>query len=412
VGDVIKLYTDSYETLQRIGKEAAFFLEAVCRAHVRINDFAAQRPEKLKGAAKKEAKQLTKLISITPITTSPSLQAELTSETPEYAFELLEGSLQVATEKVVESFLESLQRLHENGVVGVIEFPVEGACRFRFYETHVDEGTVNTKVKRSRTRRFRRTTTTTTGRVDLSHHEREHQLAFATRHGLPHYEELIPKRIRTMLETVPLWLHPEIEIVDGDLFREQSRKRHKRTEEWTERHVQQTRIRYDPDPAATLGTFVLGAWKTDEADLEKRDIEIAEQDRDHHHATQQREDARAGWRQVKRAALLQLIPLGIHGLALGLGPWAHGLAVIVSIALLWQLLPALKHFALAGDVNPNTNYYVLSLAVAIFGLLAIHAAVFLLATGSLPAIGGLILSLVAAGYFGREWNKYYHLPPV
>ena len=412
VAKVIKSYSDSFEALQRVRTEALRFLDSVCSAHVRVSDASARRPDKVKGAAKTEVKQLAKLVRITPIATSPSLDAELLGEPVEFAFELLQSSLQVATRKVAGSFLDSIEKLYQNGVVGAIEFPVEGACRFRFFETHVHEECADTTVETSQTRRVRRTTTTHKGRVDLSHRGHEHHLAFATRHSLPAYQELIPRRVRSLLEHVPAWLQPEIEIVDGDLFRVDTRQRHKRTVEWSEQHVKETRIHYHQDPAATLGTYVLGAWNCDEADLELREIALTQQRHTTALADQRRVDALEGWQQLKLAGLLQLIPLAIHGIAFAWAGSLHSLAALVSLALLAQLVPALRQFALAGDIKADATYYVLSFVVAVSGLLAVHAGIFMAATGSLPGLAGLVLALVAAAWFGSEWQKHYHLPTI
>ena len=388
VPELIQAYTEAFEVLRYCHAEAETFIRAVCSAHVVAHSPSPDHADQLSKAATKEVNRLCKLTSIPPVTVSNHLHAELVGDAVDQAFEYLSSDLQAAISSLVKSLLFSLEKLRDENVVGTIEWPVASACRFRFFETHIHQRAVQTSVRHERGHGWRKKVTTQRGKVDYTHSANQHQLVFASRSGLDEYTELVPTRIQRLLGQIPSWLKPEIEIVDGDLFRKLRTDRHIKTDQWTKTHVREEKVEeptYQFDPAVTFGTYVLAAWVVDETQEEQ--IGIANIRREHRQALadQRRASRRECWQQLGLAARLQLFALILHLLGLIFSPAFHLAAFIFSLGMLYVIPEALTQLALSQDIKSDTAYYVQGMVSVTCGLLAAHAALISIAYGSLPA---------------------------
>jgi hypothetical protein len=232
-------------------------------------------------------------------------------------------------------------------------------------------------------------------------------LAGAKRYALSEYRPLIPQRVRDLLDAIPPWLGPEVEIVDGELFRTDVTQEHSKTKEWVE-----TQTYYHEDPALTLADyFVLGSWRgaDREAELKRLDRKKTKHQK-HLRAQSQAAQARC-WGHAGKALWLQAIPLVVHMVAVGFWPALHYLAVIVSVALLSPVYFALKEHALARQAIVGHAYYVLGLAAAVSLVLAFNCGILGVLNRSIALVfAGLCLLAGSVGAGNRTLSHLRSCP--
>jgi len=63
-----------------------------------------------------------------------------------------------------------------------------------------------------------------------------------------------------LIEKIPDWLYPFVQVIDGDIFRERIIERDTQVEEW----VDSVEVRDEPicgtEPGVIIGPFVLTGW--------------------------------------------------------------------------------------------------------------------------------------------------------
>ena len=402
VKEVVKTYGRSIERLGSVRDEAAQFIEALCKTHFYIHERDAQRVDRLQQAATEELGNLLNDVRLSSISVSPNLEAELFTLDAFDAYSLLRDHLHRSVEGFVENFFAVLDRLVEHQVVGEIEWPLETGCRFRCFETHLRERDVNTTRSDM--------TITTTGKIDVEIHGQRQHLIETTRYSLPKYPRLIPQRFHNLLEECPTWLRPEVEVVEGDLFRSDTGKHLVKTKRWLEERVLQRQlprlerpmVGYHNDPAITLGPYVFAAWLCEEREKELHEIQQTNQQRRQRLSNQREAAKNRAYGHLAVAGCLQLIPLLLH--LAGSSLWAplHILALILSFVSLVPVWWALQEYALAHDAPQEGPSLVLGTVAACFASLAWQCGFLALTRAAFPPVIGLLVFAAAAFFFVRE----------
>jgi len=404
---IVKSYNDSLQTLQAFRSELNLLLQQLSQARVSVNEAAATRRDQLRQFAAREAGNIYTASKIPQIPISTHLHAELFGDEVDEVLSYLLADLQQAAEKLARDFVAALENFTEQSVVGQISWPVETACRFRYFELQVAEKSVKSKVEITQDDDSATTTTTTTGVINFDLLIQRQQLAAAQRFSLPQYASLIPARVRSLLDVIPTWLRPEIEIVEGDLFRSDKGKQRLKTECWTEKSVQtvrwdETDLDYHKDPAATLGPFVLSAWLCEERDEELHEIAVNKHQRQQAVVSQRQAAQQDCWQVLGFVAVLQMIPFLLHLLGWGLGKPLHFVAFVASLVLLYPLQQALDQFRLAHGKNNHASLHMIGAAAVVCGVLAWQAAFLAVTYSLLPAAMGCLLLSAATVYFSQQ----------
>lgn len=399
---VVESYNDSVRLLKVFREEAAQLITAVCRAGTIAQLSGAQRADKLKEAEDTEVQRLTALVSFAPIKVSDTLKPELFAKSADDALQILLLDLNAATRAFVDDLLKAFDQLHKHEIVGLIDWPIESACRFRFHEKHLFERGVTENVHMYDDNLSEATTYTTTRSGKVDHYQRtsDHHLANAKRHSLPLYQSLIPKRVRDLIDAIPSWLIPEIVIIDGNLFRADLSYQHCEIKEWEET---KSVTYFHRDPALVLGDcLVLAGWM-----CEERDAELIDRNEQARNSFAKRHDQRTKAKDLSRqhvvlALWMQAIPLLVHLLAAVFWAPLHLFAVVFAVALLFPVTSAIKEYAWAHDAAPSYSQYVTGLAATALAVIAIHCLI-------LAALQDSLLLLVAAVFsalFSWQISRY------
>ena len=397
---VVEAYNDSVRMLKVFREEAVQLVTAVCRAGTIAQLSSAKRADKLRGAEVTEIQRLTALVSLAPIQVSDTLKPELFAKSADDALQILLLDLNTATRAFVDNLLNAFDQLHEHQIVGLVDWPIESACRFRFHEKHLYERDVTDNVDRYDDNETTTYTNTRSGTVDHFRYTSDHHLANAKRHSLPTYEPLIPTRVRDLIDAIPSWLIPEMVIIDGDLFRADVSYQHCHAKEWQET---ESVTFYHRDPALVLGdSLVLAGWL-----CEERDSELIERNQQARINSAQRCDQRARAKDLSRrhavlALWLQAIPLLVHFVAVLIWAPLHLFAVALSVALLFPVTFAIKEYAWARDAVLGYSHYVAGLAATALAVIAIHC----LILGALHHSPLLLFAAVVSAVFSWLTSRY------
>ncbi len=412
---IVKSYNDSLQTLQAFRSELNLLLKQLSQDRISVNEEAATHRDQLRQFAAREIANIYAAAEIPQVAVSTHLHAELFGDEVENVLSYLLSDLQQAAGNLARDFVAALEKFTEQSIIGQISWPVKTACRFRYFDLQVSEKSVNTQVETTQEDYSATTTTTTRGKVDFDLLIRRQQLAAAERYPLPKYASLIPARVRSLLDVIPTWLRPEIEIVEGDLFRSDEGKKRLKTEHWSETQVQTVRwedtdldyddtfLDYHEDPAATLGPYVLSAWLCEERDEELHELAVTKHQRQQA-VVSQRQAAQVGaWQTLGLVAGLQLIPFLLHLLGLGLGKPLHFVAFVASLVLLYPLRMVLDQIQFAFGIKNDASLHMVGVAGVVCGVLAWQAAFLAVAYSLLPAACGCLLLSAATVYFSQQF---------
>lgn len=196
----------------------------------------------------------------------------------------LEEALRNSVQEFVANFFDLLARLVDRQLVGLIEWLPNHCCSYHFFkqvviqeneggsrvvrEAFFDDfsdpsqpgpdviGKRRTLDVRSQGRHYRR----------LARHE--HSVMNAVRTSIGNSRVVMPPQVVAMLENVPDWLYPFIEVLDGDIIRERIIERDIRVETWADTVVRDEPI-YGWEPCVLIGSYVLTGWGPREVQAEQ-----------------------------------------------------------------------------------------------------------------------------------------------
>ncbi len=167
----------------------------------------------------------------------------------------------------------------------------------------------------------------------LARHEHSVMNAICT--SIRNSQVIMPSQVVPLIEKIPDWLYPFVQVIDGDIFRERIIERDTQVEDWADVDVRDEPI-YGAEPGVIIGPFVLTGWGPREVGEEQsRRHKI--QDAALQQATEGTARRRAPW-LVAGAVVLSLVAL------LLLVRWSQGsgnllfavLAIAAAIATVWQ----------------------------------------------------------------------------
>lgn len=195
----------------------------------------------------------------------------------------LESNLSEAAQQFTHEFLALLARLVDRGQVGLVEWLPNNCCSYHFFRRVViqQRGGTTTRVTRETTTQDPRTAAwgtvvgsrsvegVTHGQHEFRLARHEHEVMNAVRTSIANSRVVQPPPVGRLVERVPRWLYPAVEIIDGQIFRERIIERDTGTADWTDVQVRDEPI-FGSDPSVIIGPYVLVGWGPREIAAEER----------------------------------------------------------------------------------------------------------------------------------------------
>ncbi len=342
---VATAYINSLKTLNEFYNEIRTVICEACRANLEFrtdeNATHVEARDKILGG-KLEEMMTQAFAAWVPV--KNSLTASLMSNSPDAFIGQLDASLSEEVDRFSRQLLELLERMVDLELFGLVEWLPKQCCRYHFFRRVVIQGPeVRTQsikdsyandTDESSGRRVignRRTTSTRTVQHEIRFARHQHELINAVRTSIGNSTVIMPPPIVKLVDSIPSWLYPFVEVIDGQIVRELIIERDVSVEDWTQVDVRDEPI-IDIDPGIVIGPFVLSGWGSMEIRKEQERRQAAQQQ-----ATE-KVDARI-------APLLVVAATGLSGIALwfqylastGHGNWLFVvLTTVTAVGAAWQ----------------------------------------------------------------------------
>ncbi len=216
-----------------------------------------------------------------------ALTASLMSLSSDSIVMQLNASLSAEVTNFSRQFVELLERMVDLELFGLVEWLPKQCCRYHFFRQVVIQGpeqstdtfnvsfaddsddSAESPVRRRRGQR--RVTTTRTVKHEIRFARHQHELINAVRTSIRNSPVIMPPQIVRLINSIPEWLYPFVEVIDGQIVRELIIERDVSVEDWTQVNVRDEPIN-DIDPGIIIGPFVLSGWGSFEirAEQERR----------------------------------------------------------------------------------------------------------------------------------------------
>jgi hypothetical protein len=342
---VATAYIDSLKTLNEFYHDVRTVICEACRANLEFradeNATHVEARDKILGGKLEE--MMTQAFAAW-LPAKNSLTASLLSNSPDAFIGQLDASLSEEVDRFSRQFLELLERMVDLELFGLVEWLPKQCCRYHFFRRVVIQGpevrtqsTNETFVDDSEESSppgiigNRRTTSTRTVRHEIRFARHQHELINAVRTSIRNSTVIMPPPIVRLVNSIPSWLYPFFEVIDGQIVRELIIERDVSVEDWTQVDVRDEPI-IDIDPGIVIGPFVLSGWGSMEIRKEQERRQVAQQ-----HATEA-VDARIAPLLALAATALSSITLWFQYLAsTGHGNWLFVvLTTVTAVGAAWQ----------------------------------------------------------------------------
>ena len=343
---VATAYISSLKTLNECYDEIRNVVLEACRANLefRANDNNETHTEARDAILEGKLNEMMTQAFATWLPAKNSLTASLMSNSPDAFVRQLEAFLSEEVDRFSRQFLELLERMVDRELFGLVEWLPKQCCRYHFFRRVVIQGpevrtqSINDSFaddsdpsSGQRIIGNRRTTSTRTVKHEIRFARHQHELINAVRTSIGNSTVIMPPPIVRLVDSIPEWLYPFVEVIDGQIVRELIIERDVSVEDWTQVDVRDEPI-IDIDPGIVIGPYVLSGWGSMEIQKEQKRRKVAQQT-----ATEE-VDARL-------APLLAVVAVGLSGIALwfqyrvssGHGNWLFVvLTTLTAVGAAWQ----------------------------------------------------------------------------
>jgi hypothetical protein len=272
---LVQAYVGSLEELARFRADVDRLVRATCRASIEFRQASGRTHGKSRDAAmQKKLDQLVKRASRAWSSPVNVLDAQLVSQSTGTIRERLDEALRQATGDFASQFYEHLAHLVDHKLAGLVEWLPHNCCRYHFFKEvliqhyegssrTVREETVESEERDPVTGRRlvgrRITEDTDRGHHVHRHARHEHHVMNAFRTTLGNSRVVVPPNVERLIRAIPEWLYPQVEMIDGDIFRERIIEQDYSQEVWQEVRVKDEPI-YGCEPGVIIGPYVLTGW--------------------------------------------------------------------------------------------------------------------------------------------------------
>ncbi len=266
---VVSAYTESLQLLNRFRDDVQNVVRQACQANLEFRQEAGSTHVEARDATLKE--KLDKMMSAATAEWDSAMSiasAKLLSQAPEIYTPRLQESLTGEVAKFTKQFFAMLARLVDQELCGLVEWLPNHCCRYHFFRHVVVQGAAETSefstwhddddefIPFTRTQRTT-TSHTVPHKIRLARHQ--HDLINAIRTSIENSSVVMPLQVQRLIEAIPEWLYPFVEVIDGQIVRERIAERDIAVADWSRVEVRDVPT-IDFDPAVIIGPFVLSGW--------------------------------------------------------------------------------------------------------------------------------------------------------
>lgn len=342
---IVRAYINSLKQLGQYRSDVENLVGEACRANLKFRQGAGETHFEARDAIL--TTKLNEMMAPAFSAWKPAeniVSAELLSHPAKYYFQQFDTALSDEVANFSLQFVEFLKRMVDLKLFGLVEWLPKQCCRYHFFRRVVIQGAAERTEtvtedwergfdsnSRGRVVGNRRTTRKQSVKHEIRFARHEHELINAVRTSIRNSAVVMPPPVLRLIESVPEWLYPFVEVIDGQIVRERIVERDIAVEDWTKVDVRDEPI-IDVDPGIVIGPFVLSGWGSVEIRKEQERRQAIEQA-----ATQKLHN--------RLAPVLVAASIGLSGMALWLEyRWMQGyggllfviLATATAIGAAWQ----------------------------------------------------------------------------
>ena len=403
---VAKLYVESVKQLDGFRDDVLNVLREACRANLEFRQVGAELNEEARDAIfdRKLSEMKTQVSEGWGVTQNIS-GAELFSRPANEYRRDIDNSLSQECEKFAEQFLLQLASLVDQELVGLVEWLPDDCCRYHFFrqvilqqeterDVDVHDSWDTDQDSDFRPRGNRRETSTTSVKHQIRQARHLHELINAIRTSINNSKVVMPPQIVRLTKSVPEWLYPFVEVIDGQIVREQTIERDIAIEDWT-----QVVVRDEPivgiDPGIVIGPYVLSGWGTTEIqqELNRREEAVRK-------IQSEFDDRMNPWYRTATISLSAFAVWLVYQQMIGNVSGFFALVVTaLAISSLWQ---ATNGYAVKNKIPAANIYSQCMTAVGTYSLLLVAWFIVRAYDHSPWGIPTLLCSIAAASYITRR----------
>jgi len=258
----------TYNILRGFVSDLDALIPFLCRANLEFRQESGETHEEAKAEVmKRKLDAMIEKCRFTVRLTENPVDAYLLAMPPEAADAKLRNWLRHNVDRFVRDFFDSLDRLVDQQVCGLVEWTNQNTCVYHFFRevvlqergsSYTETGTdyrngdyVYRPVERvhhgTHTHRFAR---------------HEYHTAEAVQKQVANRKVAATPAVTELLNRIPAWLEPIVRVIEGTLMRAKIVEEDRETETWESRDLLDTLVDYDPckDPAVIIDHIVVTGW--------------------------------------------------------------------------------------------------------------------------------------------------------
>jgi hypothetical protein len=370
VFDLVRAYTASLDQLTLYREEFHGLVRAVCLSNLEFRQGKGPTHEGARDEAiTKKVEQLVAQVATKWPPVKTILNPPFLLQSPEVIRAALDAELRQYVKAFVNRIFQALAKLVDQQIAGLVEWWPENFCNYHYFRQTIqqeNEG-ASTTITDSYSMGPRPAVDTPTGRAIIGT-RRTKKIKGKGRnvHELERHEHMVINAVRTSLEnsavvmippaaelvkSIPAWLRPFVEVVDGTLYWERVIPKERSISHWEDATETREPILASPierprfkwDPAICIGSFVLFGWGPREIEAEQARLQDAQ--RQKKQADQMRVAEHRFLGMTAICSVLTLLALstltrvlqGEGGSAIGLPLALGAIAAAWQSAVYWQV---------------------------------------------------------------------------
>lgn len=277
--DVVRAFCSDMVLLEAMASQWRQFLRHLRRVSI-VTIVGKNVPKKQQQRAVDLVLQVMGHESAVMVDDGGVLNGNLIEQPSLQVFQTLHTTLRAAVSRFVDVMMSDMDQLSDLRVVGLLEWFGKHTCHFHYYQhdlkSLVDVQTTERQqvpmTQSGKTRFATDIIAELSGRHVHSVTRRSELLMEARSRSASDPQLVLPKAVRDCIAHCPVWLRPDLEVVEGEKVREEWVELVCVEHEWQERWCRQ-RIQPHFDPALILfGQYVLMGWgeREHEAEIRRR----------------------------------------------------------------------------------------------------------------------------------------------
>lgn len=291
---VVGAYVNSLKQLAGFRNDVEALIMETCRANLEFRQDTGELYAEARDAIlKSKLKEMMDQAFSGWMPAKNIVTADLLSRTADVYIPRLNASLTHEAMNFSRQLFDMLQRMVDLELFGLVEWLPKQCCRYHFFRRVVIQGaaeetqTVTETLTRDESgarprgsgRRVignRRTTSTHSIKHQIRFARHQHELINAVRTSVHNSTVIMPPQIVRLVESIPEWLYPFVEVIDGQIVRELIIERDVSVKDWTQVDVRDEPI-LELDPGIVIGPYVLSGWGSVEIQKEQQRRQAIEQ---------------------------------------------------------------------------------------------------------------------------------------